>query len=501
MAWPTLSGAYPRGSFGSVLLAPLVALALVLAACGGGGYGGMNPPPKMPPQAAKLSVNVGAIRSFSSSGFSVGGVQFQAAGAAITVDGKSASLDDLHVGDMVEVKGHHDDSNDEDIADEVDLHGNVQGPVSAIDTTAQTLTVLGQTVEVSADTSFEDDISPASLLGVHVGDILEVSGMTAADGTIHATRLERKPAGSAFAVIGTASATNAAAMTLNINALVIDFAAATLTGFASGGPADGQLIAATGTVLEQNGALQAMQLQLLTNQDLHQDPMDEAKVEGLITRFVSASDFDVSGHTVSTSSSTEFDGGTAADLAVNLQVEVEGTIDANGVIQASKVHIGHPADVRLIAQVDATDASGGTLTVLGTTVAVDSLTRFEDHGSQQLKTFGLSDIKVGDWLEIRGTVGGAGSTSISAMRIDRDQSQSAVRLMGPVGSVSQPSFTVLAATVLTTSQTQFSGGLDLTSFFSTATGKTVSVQGTWDGSTLTADKVQLGDDHNDDGED
>lgn len=492
-------GARVQAGFSSILLAPLVVLAMVLAGCGGG-YGGMNPPPKTA-AAAKFSVSVGTINSFSSSGFALNGVRFQATAAVVTVDGKSASFDDLHVGDMVEVKGHHDDGNDQEVADEVDFHGNVQGPVSAIDTTAQTLTVLGQTVVVSANTSFEEDISPPSPMGVHVGDILEVSGMPAADGSIHATRIERAPAGSPLEVSGTASGTDATAKTLKINNLVVDFSGATLSGFASGSPKDGDLLAATGTMLEQNGALQATQLQLLTGQDMHEDQDDQAEVEGLITRFATASDFDVAGHPVSTSMSTEFDGGTAADLALNVQVEVEGTVDSNGVIEASKVRIGQPADVRLTAQVAAIDASAGTLTVLGTTVSVDANTRFEDDSSDSMKNFGLAQIQVGDWLEIRGAAVLTGTPSIAAMRIDREQPQSEVRLMGPVVSAAQPSLTILATLVTTNSQTQFPDGLDPTSFFGTAVGKTVSVSGAWDGSTLTADKVQLGDDHNDDGED
>jgi hypothetical protein len=488
-------GARARAAFNSVLLAPMAVLALVLAACGGG-YAGMSPARA----AAKASVSVGTISSFNSAGFSLNGMQFHATAAVVTVSGKSASLADLHVGDMVEVKGHHDDGNDEDIADEVDFHPNVQGPVSSINTAAQSLTVLGQTVVVSANTSFDDDITPASLMGVQIGDILEVSGMAAADGSIQATRIERKPAGSAFEVSGAASASDAAAKTLNINSLVVDFSGATLNGFASGGPQDGQLVAATGTMLEQSGALQATQLQLLTGQDMHEDQGDEAEVEGLITRFASASDFDVAGKPVSTSSNTEFDGGTAADLALNLQVEVEGTVDSNGVIEASKVRIGQPADVRLTAQVMTIDAAGGALTVLGTTVSVDANTRFEDHSSADMQIFGLADIQVGDWLEIRGVATGMNHTSIAAMRIDREQPQSAVRLMGPVVSAAQPNFTILATPVTTNSQTQFSG-LDPSSFFGTAAGKTVSVQGSWDGSTLTAATVQLGDDHDDDGED
>jgi hypothetical protein len=477
----------------------VVLLAAVLSGCGGGGYGSMNSPATTP-VTAKLSVNVGAISSFSNSGFTVNGVQFQAAAAAVTVDGKSGSLNDLHVGDMVEVKGHHDDGNDQDVADEVDLQGDVQGPVSAIDTTAQTLTVLGQTVVVSANTSFEDDINPASLLGVQVGDILEVNGMPAADGSIHATRIERKPAGSAFMVAGAASATDATAKTLNVNSLVVDFSGATLNGFSSGVPQDGDLIAATGTMLEANGALQATEVRLLTGQDMHQDQVDEASVEGLITRFASATDFDVAGHAASTSSSTEFEGGSAADLALNVHVEVEGTVDSNGVIQVRKVHIGHPAEVRMTAQVDAVDAGAGTLTVLGTMVGVDANTRFEDHDSG-MKAFSLADIQPGDWLEIRGTVSGTGSTAITAMRIDREQPQSAVRLMGPVLAVAQPTFSVLGATVTTSSQTEFSDGLDSSAFFGTALGKTVSVRGAWDGATLMADRIQLGDDHDEDGED
>jgi Domain of unknown function (DUF5666) len=492
-------GARARAAFDSILLAPLMVLALVLAGCGGGGYGGMNSPPKAV-AAVKASVSVGTISRFSATGFGLNGMQFQATTATVMVDGKSASLGDLHVGDMVEVKGHHDDGTDQDVADEVDFHPNVQGPVSAINTAGQSLTVLGQTVVVSANTSFDDDISPASLMGVQVGDILEVSGMAAADGSIQATRIERKPPGSAFEVSGSASATDATAKTLDINALVIDFSGATLNGFAGGGPQDGQLVAAAGTVLEQNGALQATQLQLLTGQDMHEDQEDQAEVEGLITRFVSASDFDVAGKPVSTSSSTEFDGGTAADLALNLQVEAEGTVDSNGVIEAGKVRIGHPADVRLTAQVMTIDAGTGALTVLGTTVSVDTNTRFEDHSSANMQIFGLADIQVGDWLEIRGVAAGMSHTSVAAMRIDREQPQSEVRLMGPVVSAAQPNFTILATAVTTNSQTQFSG-LDPTSFFGTASGKTVSVQGSWDGTTLTAATVQLGDDHDDDGED
>lgn len=477
------------------ILTGVAGAALVAAGCGGSGYGGGSSAP--PPAAAtKSTVTMGAITAFSTGGVNLNGMQFQAGGAAVSIDGANGQLASLHVGDVVQVRGHHDDGGGDDVADEIDFRGNVEGPVSAIDTTAQTLVVLGQTVAVSADTSFDDDISPASLAGVHVGDIVEVSGLPGADGTIHATRIEGKPPGSTFQVVGTVSNTDATAKTLNINALAVDFATATLKDFAAGGPQDGDLVEAHGTAIEANGALQATSLERLNGADLRDDQDDAARVEGLITRFASASDFDVSGHPVATSASTEFEGGTAADLALNVHVEVEGTVDASGVIQAQKVHIEAAADVRLTAQVDAVDASAGTVSMLGIQISVDDMTRFDGHGSQQSGSFGLADVHVGDWLEIRGSESGSGN-AVTATRLDREQPQSEVRLMGPVSAVAPPDFTLVATTVATTGTTDFSNGLNAAAFFDTATGKSASVRGSWDGTVLAATKVQLGDDHDD----
>lgn len=502
MKWPVEScRARARALLSLLRLAPLVAVTATLVACGGG-YGSSSQPPKQPPPpAAKSTVTVGAITGFGSTTVNLSGMQFQAAGARISIDGKGAQAADLHSGDVVQVKGHHDSDTNEDVADEIDFHGNVQGPVSAIDGTAQTLVVLGQTIVVSANTSFDDNIAPASLGGVHVGDFVEVSGMIAADGSIAATRIEAKPAGSAFQVLGTTSATDSAAKTLNINALLVDFSGAALSGFASTGPADGELIAVTGTTIESNGALQATRLELLTSEDMRDDQDDAARLEGLITRFASAADFDVGGHPVTTSASTQFDGGTAADLALNVHVEVEGTIDAAGVLEADKVRMAKAADVRITAQVDAVDAGAGTLALLGIQVSIDAMTRFDVHQSQDDRSFSLAEVHVGQWLEVRGAQSGAGSNMVTAMRLERQEPQSQVRLMGPVNAVTAPNFILLSTTVATTATTQFSG-IDPASFFATAVGRIVSVQGAWDGSTLTAGSVQLGDDHEgDDGGD
>jgi len=469
-------------------------MAAAIVACGGGSSGAASTaPPSATSRASTLAV--GAITGFGS--VRLNGLEFETTGATIDVDGKAGVQSDLHAGDVIEVKGHHDSASGKDVADTIEFRGIVQGPVSSIDTVGQTLVVLGQTVAVSADTSIDDSISPASLAGIQVGDILEVSGMRATDGTLDATRIEKKPAGSAFQVIGIAASTDASAKTLKVNALVVDFSAATLVDFPTSGPSDGDLVEASGATVDPAGALQATRLELRNGKELQPDAGDRMEVEGLITRFASATDFDVAGRPITTSSATMFEGGAAADLALNVRVEVEGSVNASGILSASKVEIGHPAEDRIIGQVDSVDANAGKVVVLGLQISVDAMTRFEDQSAQHIETFSLSDVHAGDWIEARGTPAAGTGNSIEAMRIDRVQPQSGVLLTGMVAAAAQPNFTILSTTVATTTSTQFSDGLNPTTFFASAVGKIASVKGSWNGTLLTADQVQIGEDTED----
>jgi hypothetical protein len=497
-----------------------LSIAMLVVACGGmsSGYGGgpmpvsgnapppstggtttPPPPPAAPsPAPATTSMSVGAITSFGS--VILNGVEYQTNASTIKADGRNASQSDLRVGYYVRVTGHHDDAANLDIADQIDFRGDVEGPVSAIDSVAKTLMVLGQTVSVSAETSFDDNITPSGLAGIKVGDLVEVGGMRAPNGTIYATRIEAQAATAGLQVVGVATATNPTAKTLAINALTVDFSAAALVDFPASGPKDGDVVEAIGTTLTSNGVLQATSLELLSGQSVSPAPQDNMRVEGLINQFTSATDFEVAGQPVSTSATTIFDGGAASNLALNVSVEVEGSVNSAGVLLATKVEIRQPADVRLLAQVDAIDVKNGTIGLLGIQVSVNYLTRFEDHGSQRLATFKLADIQVGDWLEVRGAASSSNSGSVAAMRIDRRQPQSAVQLMGPVDNVERPSFVILTTHVTTTNSTQFNNGLTADRFFAgTLVGKIASVMGYWDGTTLTAVQVSLGDD--DDGGD
>lgn len=473
---------------------PVIALATLAVACGGGyGNGSSSYTTGATGSSAPAGVSVGAITGFGS--VHVNGKKFETTSTSISIDDSPGTQGDLHVGDVIEVKGHHDAATGKDVADQIQMHSNVQGPLQSVDAATLTLVVMGQTVVVSAATSFDDSITPASVAGLAVGDILRVSGMPATDGSIQATRIERKAAGSPLRVVGTASAVDATAKTLHVNALVVDFSNAALSGFASGGPKDGDPVKASGTALDASGALPATKLESRAGKELKGDANGESEVEGLVTRFASATDFDIAGHAVTTTSTTTFSGGTAADLALNLRVEAEGSTDANGVLVATRVKIEREADTRLLAQVDAVDAGAGTVTMLGVTVSVTATTRFEDHGPTHVNTFSLADVHTGDWLEVRGTESPAGSNAVVAERLERTQAAGAVVLAGVVKAAAQPQFTILAVPVDTVPATAFvdakGKATDATTFFANLVGQPVLVSGSWNGTSITAATAAL----------
>jgi hypothetical protein len=476
---------------------PATLLAVGLGACSSGAG------TSMPASSAKANaqrVAIGSITGFGS--VHVNGVKFETTSAKITVNGQAAMQTDLKVGDVVAVHGHHDDSSGQDMADSIEFHDNVQGPVSMIDMTAGTLVVLGQNVVVSTDTSFGDTIMPASLAGLAVNDIVEVSGMPAANGDIHATRIEKKAAGAPFEVTGVAASTDSTAKTLKINALTVDFSAATLVGFPSTGPKDGDRVEASGTSLGSAGELTATRLELLTDDEFGQEN-EEGEIEGLITRFASATDFDVAGHQVTTSASTIFEGGASTDLALNVRVEVEGAVNASGVLEATKVriHLMSASATRLLGPADMVDPTAGTVTVLGIAVSVTAMTHFEDDGSESSSTFSLSDVHTGDWLDVRGSESPAGSNKVVATSLRRVEAQSSVRLAGFVKTAMQPNFTILSVNVSTTPTTQFrdasNASTTASAFFMNLVGQIAAVRGTWDGTTLTAQQASLGEGEDD----
>jgi Domain of unknown function (DUF5666) len=470
-----------------ILLATLIAT--VAVACGGGS--GMSQSSGMTPLIA-----TGTITGFGS--IYVNGIHFQTASATIRKNGQTVDQSQLAVGEVARIKGSENDADNTGVAEEVDVEEAVVGAIDKIDTTGGTVTVLAQVVKINAGTSFSKDIQPADITGLKTGDVIHVSGMTDSSGDIVATRIEKGSASSPLQVVGTVASLNAGSHTFMINALTVDYSSANLTGFMSGAPSNGDVVEVQGTTYDTaTQKLTATHVQReMTDEEEAGDNRDMER-EGLITRFASATDFDVDGKPVTTTTSTEYRNGTAASLALNVKVEVEGMLNSSNVLVASIVSFEHNGDIELQGPAANVMATAGTLTVLGVQVTVNSSTRLEDEGSSSMAMFNLSNVTAGDTVRVRGFESPAGSGKIVATRLERQPTSTTVIVKGPFMAGTSPDFTVLGITIDASAATiddGHGGMMPLATFLTQAVGHEVRVEGTLSGTTVMASSISI-DDH------
>jgi len=466
----------------------------VLSSCGGGGGDGFTPPP---PPAAQTIYTTGPISGFGS--VYVNGVRYDTSAADVEIDGAKVSLAELRVGQVIDLKGYVQGGSSS--ADKISYKHNLEGPIFSVDVGALSFVAMGQTVLVSADTSFGDGIDPASIEGLQVGDDVEVSGLIDAEGRVQATRVDLWSGSGPYDVFGTATEVDTAAGTFHITGLLVDYSSANVEDFPSGSPAEGDLVLATGFEFGEGGVFLATRIELRYDQQMLPEAGDKVHIEGLITRFESATDFDVANTAVTTTSSTVYENGTFDDLALDVHVCVEGTLDADGVLVAERVRFRPTSDLRIVSTITAIDTSGKTLTALGLTVATDATTRFEDEATTGSDRLSLADLHTGDWVDIRGYEKPAGSGQVIATRVERIAVQAEHQMRGPFRDPDQPAFNILTVAVMTTAGpdgTRFviedeQGGTltDATYFFAQPEGTLVEGRGTWDAGTavLTATRV------------
>ena len=424
----------------SIVMAAVLA-ALLLVGCGGGSGGGQVA--GIDRTGSPIIASLGTVTTFGS--VVVNGVRYDTSRAQFTIDDRPGSQDDLSVGDVVLVRGTLDSGTTTGVATSVVFDDNVEGPIGSIDLAADTLVVLGQTVRVSPDTSFDDSIPSRSLTGLVVGNVVEISGFVESDGSVRATRIERKTLVGELELTGVVTSHDGVARRFNINAQVVDYSTAQLQDFPAGAIANGQLVEVkAGSVV--NGELRATRVEFQGGA-LAGAAGDRREVEGFITRFVSATDFDVAGVPVTTNGQTVVQGGT---LGLNVKVEAEGTLNASGVLVATKVDVRRSAAVRIVALVDSVNAGAGSFVMLGITVKIDALTRLEDKTSQQVRPFTLANLVTSNYVEVRGLEFPAGSGEVLATLVERDDPDSDSELQGFVQTVAQPALTILGVQVSTT---------------------------------------------------
>jgi len=283
---------------------------------------------------ARIYAN-GPIQAFGS--VVLNGIHYDIAGAEIRVNGELATEDDLAIGQVVTVQAVGDAKGGA-VAESVDFESDLRGPITALDAVNARLTVLGQDIRVGPETVL-DLGAGADLSTLQAGDRVEISGFRGAGSVISASYVKRASAADGLRILGPVRNLDVGAHTFTIGALTVDYTSAGLIeGFPVGEPRNGDRVLAEGPSLNGSGALVAVGLRYFEPEAADREGQ-EAEVEGLITRFVSATDFDIAGKPATTTPQTIYEGGSAADLALDAKIQIEGRFDTNGTIVARKIEV------------------------------------------------------------------------------------------------------------------------------------------------------------------
>jgi len=389
----------------------------------------------------------GEIEDFGS--VFVNGVEWETDSVEVEIEGSPGfSESDLELGMQVIVEGNLDASGTTGTATTIRFDDNLEGPISSITMSStgivKTLLVIGQTVIVENGVTFFDNNDPTfTFATMAVGDVVEISGPTNFDGSIHATFIEKKAndlatflaGGNELEVKGVVE--NLGADTFQVNSLTIDFTGVTPR---NGTLANGVLVEVKGSTLAGN-TLTAIDVEIKTA-GLGVDDIDKAHVEGFVTDLnTAAQTFNVNGQLVDYSTAS-FIGGTEAELLNGTKIEAEGPI-VSGELQAVKVEFKE--SIKFEANAETISMGAGEMTLEGldgiTVVVDDAITEFEPAGST------LNDVVIGNEVKIRARESSDGTiVAIELEILDKPSDRSIIQ--GPVHSfVSFGNVTILGVDV------------------------------------------------------
>lgn len=389
-----------RAAWSHITVACVAAAAL--AACGGGSGGDADAAASPAPAYAQGAVHgVGPLQ--------VGGTRYDESAATVHDDtGAAVDRNALALGMVVGVQASAPAAaGGAAAASAVRYRSEIEGPVSAVDAAAGTLTVLGQPVVVTASTVFDDDLR-GGITRVAVGDVLEVYGFPDAEGRTVATRIEREDDGDPYKLRGTVQALDPTAHTFRIGTLTVSYAALPA---AAGLLADGAAVRVElQPAPDAAGRWAAARIDAANGAPGAPAGAVQAEVEGVVTRLAGPTSFAVDGVAVDASQVARVPAG----LRLGSRVEVEGTL-ADGVLTAREVELDddHDADdegLTVGGAIERVDAEGRRFVVRG--IEVDYAgARFEDGTAARLAA--------GVRVEVRGVLSEGGST-LRAAEVDFD---------------------------------------------------------------------------------
>lgn len=379
----------------------LILTAAVLAGCGGGGEGGVG-------TGGTGTYAAGTITGFGS--VIVNGIRFDDSSASVIDDDDAArGRDALKLGMTVAIDSdaiRSDATGRSATAQRIRLGSEILGPVSAVDTAAGTLTLLGQTVRIGPSTVFDANLG-SGLGSVRAGQAVEVYALyDVATGRYDATRIEASGASAPWHLRGPVAAVDTAQRQLRIGSLTLGYGAASNqpATLAVGdivrvrvrqiaGPFGGWVVDAFGTGVRTP------------------DDRDEAELEGRITSFVSTTQFSVNGVPVDASTARFPDG--SAGVRAGAPVEVSGRL-RGGVLVATEVSLEDDEEdaergFELHGRIESVDSGARTFRLRGNVVSWARSDLRLDDGT-------LADLQVGREVEVKALLA-SDRVSLEATRI------------------------------------------------------------------------------------
>jgi hypothetical protein len=310
--------------------------------------------------------------------------------------------------------------------------------------------VMGQSVTVTADTMFETDVSAiVDMASISAGNIVEISGYTSGDGNITATYVEVKAAsfsGEEMEVKGLVSNLNETAMTFEIGSLLVDYGSAELD--LSGISLANGLYVEVKTVSALSGnTMTASKLEIEGDGDIDIDVEEgsEIEIKGPISE-IGADYIVINGQTIYFTASIEAENGLSFDtLSVDMVLEVDAYMDGDGRLVAMEIESEQEDDFSIRAHVESVDTVNKTITILGQTIAVNSVTMMKDERDlSPVRYFSLSDLSNGDWVKVK--FYRDDTQGLVATYLERDDDESSVagefKLEGLVEQITASSFSI-----------------------------------------------------------
>ena len=142
------------------------------------------------------------------------------------------------------------------------------------------------------------------------------------------------------------------------------------------------------------------------------------------------------GQPVATGGGTEFVQGDRDDLGAAQLVVVGGQLDDDGVLTADRVVRVPPVELSGFGVVDELDRNAGTLEVLGVEVRVGPRTQLEDERDGAVRAFGLDDLEIGQFVEVRGAPSPDGTADARRVaRQDRASRSEALDVEGALDTI------------------------------------------------------------------